>query len=203
MIKILDHPLIKKDLTIIRDKNTKGADFRAALSRIGSMLAFEVTYNIELNSKQINTPMEKTDGYDLKNDIILLPVMRAGLGLMSSFQDIIPEAKIGLIGLKRNEDNFKASEYYYNMPPTKMPFIIILEIMIATGGSTCDTIARLQLEGYKKINVVSVISAPEGLEKINTDFPEVDIVSAAMDRELNEKKYILPGLGDAGDRFCG
>jgi len=133
----------------------------------------------------------------------LLPVMRAGLGLMNTFIEVIPEAKIGLIGLKRNEDSFKATEYYYNMPPANHPLIIILEIMIATGGSTCDTISRLQLEGYSNIKVVSVISAPEGLEKIKTDFPEIDLVSASLDRELNEKRYILPGLGDAGDRFCG
>jgi uracil phosphoribosyltransferase len=203
MLKILDHPLIQKDLAILRNEITNGADFRSSLKRIGSLLAFELTADIKLDFVEIKTPMEKTSGAALQHDVVLLPVMRAGLGLMSAFQDIIPEAKIGLIGLKRNEENFKAVEYYYNMPPAKDPLIIILEIMIATGGSTCDTIARLKLEGYNNIKVASVISAPEGLEKIKTDYPEVDVVSAAMDRELNDKKYILPGLGDAGDRFCG
>lgn len=203
MIKILNHPLIHKDLTILRDENSDVAAFRGSLNRIGKLLAFEITQNIKLNDSEITTPMEKTSGKTLAQDIILLPIMRAGIGLLNAFTEIIPESKIGFIGLKRDETTFKSIEYYFNMPPANNPLLIILEIMIATGGSTCDTISRLQMEGYANINVVSVISAPEGLERIKTEFPEINLVSAALDRELNDKKYILPGLGDAGDRFCG
>lgn len=203
MIKILNHPLIHKDLTILRDENSNVAAFRSSLNRIGKLLAFEITQDLKLNDLEFNTPMEKTIGKTLAQDIILLPVMRAGIGLLNSFSEVIPEAKIGFIGLKRDETTFKTIEYYFNMPPANNPMLIILEIMIATGGSTCDTISRLQLEGYSNISVVSVISAPEGLEKIKTEFPEINLVSASLDRELNEKKYILPGLGDAGDRYCG
>lgn len=203
MIKILNHPLIEKDLTSLRDKNSAGDIFRSSLNRIGKLLVFEATSNIKLKEVEIDTPLEKTKGKVWDNDIIILPVMRAGLGLLSAFTEIIPEAKIGFIGLKRDEISFSTSEYYYSMPPAKNPIVIILEIMIATGGSTCDTISRLQLDGYDNIKVVAVVSAPEGLEKIKTNFPEVDVITACMDRELNDNKYILPGLGDAGDRFCG
>lgn len=203
MIRILNHPLILKDLSILRDEKSDAFTFRASLNRIGKLLAFEITNNLELSNYEFNTPMEKSIGKRLKNEIILLPVLRAGLGLMNTFLEVIPEAKVGLIGMKRNEQDFKATEYYYNMPPAENPIILILEIMIATGGSTCDTISRLQMEGYENIKIASVISAPEGLEKIKTDYPNIELVSAALDRELNNKKYILPGLGDAGDRFCG
>lgn len=203
MIKILNHPLIQKDLTLVRDTNSNVNVFRTALDRIGKLLAFEVTQDLLLRDIEITTPMEKTIGKILDCDIILVPVMRAGMGLLNAFTDIIPEAKIGFIGMKRDEDTFIATEYYFNMPPSNNPILIILEIMVATGGSICDTISRLQLEGYNDINVVSVISAPEGLEKIKTEFPKIPLISASLDRGLNHKKYILPGLGDAGDRYCG
>ncbi|MBX3043392.1 MAG: uracil phosphoribosyltransferase [Candidatus Kapabacteria bacterium] len=204
MIEILNHPLVLKDLTILRDKNSGTEAFRNATYRIGLHLAIAATSNLALKSVQVDTPMETTAGAEIRGKVIIIPVLRAGLGLVSAFQEIFPDSVLGYIGLRRDETTFSAEEYYYSMPEI-LPEdkVIILEIMLATGGSTSSALSKLQLEGAENMTLVSIISAPEGLEKIRTEFPKVSIISAALDRELNDKKYILPGLGDAGDRYSG
>ncbi len=204
MITVLEHPLLLNDLRILRDKNTSTELFRGAVNRISLHLAIAVTEELPIVEVEINTPMEKTIAHKLEEKIILLPIIRAGMGLLEPFQVIIPQSSTGYIGLKRNEFTFEAEEYYYSMPKIdENTTVIILEVMLATGGSVANTINRLLLEGASKIIVAAIISAPEGIEKLLTEFPNVKIYTATLDRELDRNKYILPGLGDAGDRLNG
>jgi uracil phosphoribosyltransferase len=204
MIEILSHPLVQKDLTILRDVNSGTEAFRNATFRIGLHLAIASTANLNIEPVQVRTPMELTTGAEIKGKVVIIPILRAGLGLVSAFQTVYPDSILGYIGLRRNEVTFQAEEYYYSMPKI-MPDdkVIILEIMLATGGSTSSALSKLQLEGISDMTLATIISAPEGIERIRTEFPKVKIITAALDRELNDKKYILPGLGDAGDRFSG
>lgn len=203
-IKKVEHPIIDYNLSILRDKNSTSSDFRRALDTIATVLSIEIFKDLKTKNIEVETPLEITSTKTIDHDIILIPILRAGLGILQPFINIYPHAKVGYIGMSRNENNFEAIEYYFNVPAfdedTK---VILLEVMIATGGSICSSLSRLQLEGVKDLNVVSVISAPEGIERILTEFPKVNLVTAALDRELNSQKYILPGLGDAGDRING
>ncbi len=204
MIKLIEHPIVKHNLAILRNKNTSNNDFRSSASTIANFLAVEAYSELNLKEISVETPMEATTGYAITSDIVVVPVLRAGLSLLSSFTSLLPSAKISFIGLARNEEDFKANEYYFSLPQTSNDTkFIILEMMIATGGSVCSTLSRLQLEGASDFTVCSIISAPEGIENILAEFPETRVITASLDRELNENKYILPGLGDAGDRWCG
>ncbi|MDX9791483.1 MAG: uracil phosphoribosyltransferase [Candidatus Kapabacteria bacterium] len=204
MISVLQHPLVQNYIGVLRDKDSDAETFRKAVKKIAMHLAIESMDNLKLKMTTVKTPLEETKCLKISSNVIIVPVLRAGLGLVSAFQEIYPECKIGYIGLKRNEVTFEAEEYYYSMPKiNSSDKIIILEIMLATGASTSATLNRLQLEGVEDLTVVSIISAPEGVERIRTEFPDVRIITAALDRGLNENNYILPGLGDAGDRFSG
>ncbi len=202
MIKILEHPLVSRDVSIIRDENTKPADFRNAISRIANHLAIEAYYDLKVNEIDVKTPLEITKGVEISNKVILIPILRAGLSLLNSFENLYPEVQIGYSAMKRNEKTFESEEYYYSIPKfNDDTLIIILEVMLATGGSILTLLSKLQLEGATNIKVVAVVSAPEGLERIASLYPNVEIITAVIDRQLNDKKYILPGLGDAGDRI--
>lgn len=201
---LIDHPLIKRDVTILRDVNTDPETFRSALKRVSNVLAVEISKVFAINKILVQTPLEKTDGYKLQQEIILVPVLRAGLGMVSGFLQIIPEAKVGHIGLQRNEETLQPIEYYYKVPKNlESAEVIVLDPMLATGGSASEAINYLKSRGAKKIVFACLVSAPDGVEKISVNHPEVKIFSAALDRELNDKGYILPGLGDAGDRTFG
>lgn len=204
MIQILNHPLVQNDIRILRDENSSTEAFRNATFRIGLHLAIASTDSLSTEIVEVRTPMELTDAVKIKGKVVIIPILRAGLGLVNAFQSVYPDCVIGYIGLRRNEVTFEPEEYYFSMPEISADDkVIILEIMLATGGSTTSALNRLQLEGVSDITIVSIISAPEGIEKIITEFPKARVISATLDRELNEKKYILPGLGDAGDRFSG
>lgn len=204
MVKVLKHPIIEHHLTILRNKNTNNFDFRYSTNVISHFLAIDAFSELPLYQKKIDTPLEKFTGSEILSDIVLVPVLRAGLALLDAFQFMMPSAKISFIGLSRDEKDFSINEYYFSKPDFhEQTKFIILEMMIATGGSVCTAINRLQLEGASDFTVCSVIAAPEGIERIITEFPDVKIITAALDRELNANKYILPGLGDAGDRWCG
>lgn len=204
MITVLDNPIVKHNLAILRDKNTSSADFRACAKRISIFLAYEAFLTMPLTKTIIETPMEKHVAEKVKEPIVFVPVLRAGLALLDGFRSVYPDAATGFIGLKRNEKTFEAEQYYFScpkiLPETKF---YILEMMIATGGSTCDTVSRFAFEGAENITVCSIISAPEGIERLRTEHPTVKIITASLDRELSQNKYILPGLGDAGDRWSG
>jgi uracil phosphoribosyltransferase len=201
---LVEHPLIKRDVTILRDKNTDSETFRAALQRVSNILAAETSKEFSLTKINVETPLEKTEGSKLTNEIILVPVLRAGLGMVNGFLQIIPEAKVGHIGLQRDEETLKPVEYYYKVPKNlAFAEVVMLDPMLATGGSASEALKYLKKRGAKKLVFACVVAAPEGIAKIESEHPDVKIFAAALDRELNNKGYILPGLGDAGDRTFG
>jgi uracil phosphoribosyltransferase len=201
---LIDHPIIKRDVTILRDKDTDSENFRAVLQRVSNILAVELSKEFSLTQTEIETPLEKTKGSKLSSDVILVPVLRAGLGMVNGFLQIIPEAKVGHIGLQRDEETLKPVEYYYKVPKNlESAEVVILDPMLATGGSASEALKYLKKRGASKMAFACIVAAPEGIEKINSEHPDVKIFAAAIDRELNSKGYIVPGLGDAGDRTFG
>jgi uracil phosphoribosyltransferase len=201
---VINNPLVNRDLTILRDKDTKAEQFRNALQRIAYVLAIEMAKKFELEHIEVETPLETTAGYRLKHQIVLVPVLRAGLSLAQPFIDMIPSANVGHIGLERDEETLKPSKYYYKTPnQLNLSKVILLDPMLATGGSASAALTYLKDKGAEDISMASLIAAPEGIERINRDHPDVFILTAHVDRELNEVGYILPGLGDAGDRTFG
>ena len=201
---LVDHPLVKRDITLLRDKETQPEFFRSAVKRLSNILAVEINKDLRLKTVSVETPLEKTKGFKLNQGIILIPVLRAGLSMVSGFLDIIPECKVGHIGLQRNEETLKPVEYYFKTPRLNSNSkIILLDPMLATGGSASEALKYLKKKGGKEIVFACLVAAPEGIKKINKDHPDVIIFGTALDRELNNKGYILPVLGDAGDRTFG
>lgn len=201
---LVDHPLIKKDVTTLRNLLTEPPMFREAVKRISRILAFEITKELKLNTITVETPLEKTEGYKLAEEIVLIPVLRAGLGMVSGFYDVIPDVKVGHIGLQRDEATLMPIEYYYKTPKNiHTAKIILLDPMLATGGSAVGALNYLKQRGAKDITFACLVAAPEGIKKVEEHYPDVPIFCASLDRELNQNGYILPGLGDAGDRTFG
>jgi len=201
---LVEHPLIKRDMTILRNSATDAELFRSALRRISKILAIEICRTLKLNETEVITPLERTTGYTLAEQVVITPVLRAGLGMVNGFLEVIPDSKVGHIGLKRDEDTLRPIYYYYKTPAElEDAKIIVLDPMLATGGSAAEALNYLKDSGGKDIVLACIVAAPEGIEKIRTAHPDVKIYSAALDRELNSKGYILPGLGDAGDRIFG
>lgn len=201
---LLDHPLIKKDVTVLRDVNTQSEAFRYAVRRISSLLAVEIGKNLKIKKLKVRTPLELTDGYELAQQVVLVPVLRAGLGMVGGFLDIIPDAKVGHIGLQRDEETLKPKQYYYKTPKNlRLSSVILLDPMLATGGSSSQAITNLKKRGSKECMFACIVASPEGLYRMKKDHPDVKIFGAALDRGLNERGYIIPGLGDAGDRTFG
>jgi uracil phosphoribosyltransferase len=203
-LTIIDHPLIKRDLSILRDKNTSNHLFRTTLRRIASVMAFQVTHDLPTKVRPVHTPLEKTKGYSLAQDIIIVPVLRAGLGLVEGFLDFLPEARVGHVGLYRNEETLEPVDYYSKFPRNLgNSLVLLLDPMLATGGSGAAAITFLKNKGAKRIRFVTLLAAPEGVRKIVKAHPDVQIFTTVLDRQLNAHGYILPGLGDAGDRIFG
>ena len=201
---LIEHPIIKRDVTILRDINTDTETFRAALQRVSNILAVELSKEFKLTDTEVETPLEKTQGAKLTHDVILVPVLRAGLGMVNGFLQIIPEAKVGHIGLQRDGETLKPIEYYYKVPKhLETAEVVMLDPMLATGGSASEALKYLKKRGATKLVFACLVAAPEGIAKIKSEHPDVKIFASALDRELNSKGYILPGLGDAGDRTFG
>ena len=204
MLTVLNHSLIKHKLSIMRDKETSTYIFKQNLDEIAKLMAYEVTKDIPVKEKIIETPICQTVGYEIDQPIVLVPILRAGIGLVDGFRDIIPTAKIGHIGMYRNEETLEPVEYYARFPKC-MPqsIVIVTDPMLATGGSASAAITNIKKRGAKKILLVCLVGVPEGVERIERDHPDVDITLAVLDERLNERGYIVPGLGDAGDRLFG
>jgi len=201
---IISHPLIQRDLSTLRDKKTSNHLFRSTLRRIAAVMAFEVTRDLKLKNVIVQTPLEKTKGYKLAEDIVIVPVLRAGLGLIDGFLDCLPEAKVGHVGIYRNEKTLEPVDYYSKFPKSlSRSLVLLLDPMLATGGSGAAAITFLKRKGAKRIRFVSLLAAPEGVRKVTRAHPDVKVFSAVLDRKLNAHGYILPGLGDAGDRIFG
>lgn len=202
---VLDHPLIQHKVSILRDKNTGTNEFRHLVQEIALLEAYEALRDLQLEEYALETPMESTTGYRLTGKkLCIVPVLRAGLGMVDSFLDIVPTAKVGHVGLYRDPDSHLPVQYYLKLPQdVANRDVFVLDPMLATGGSMVAAIDFLKKAGCKKITAVCIIGAPEGVKTVQESHPEVDIIMAALDRELNENAYILPGLGDAGDRLFG
>ncbi|HEX9005957.1 MAG TPA: uracil phosphoribosyltransferase [Bacteroidota bacterium] len=201
---LINHPLIKRDLTVLRDRNTSNHLFRATLRRIATVMAFEVTRDLRLKRRRVHTPLEETTGFALKDSIVIVPILRAGLGLVDGFLDFLPEARVGHVGLYRNEKTLQPVDYYSKFPSSlDHSIVLLLDPMLATGGSGAAAITFLKNKGARNIRFVTLLAAPQGVKKVHALHPDVRIFSTVLDRTLNKVGYILPGLGDAGDRFFG
>lgn len=202
---VLNHPLITHKLGILRDIHTGTKEFRELITEISTLLCYEATKDAKLEKTIIETPLEKMEIGKLNEDnYAIVPILRAGMGMLDGIINVIPNAKVGHIGLYRDEETFQPIEYYFKMPENvSQREVLIIDPMLATGGSASATISRLKEEGVKKIKLLCVVAAPEGINLIEKDHPDVQIYCATVDRTLNESAYILPGLGDAGDRVYG
>lgn len=202
-VTIVDHPLIKQKLTKMRAIDTSSRDFRECLDEIAMLMTYEVARDLPLKEVDVTTPVAKTVGYEIAGDIFVVPILRAGLGLFSGVLKMIPDARVGFIGLYRDEETLKPIEYYCKLPHNKDGITIVVDPMLATGGSAVAAIEMLKERGLKNIRFMCLVAAPEGVEVLNEAHPDVPIYTAALDEKLNEIGYIVPGLGDAGDRVFG
>ncbi len=204
-VHVLDHPLIQHKLTHIRDKNTGTKDFRELVNEIAMLMAFEITRNLPLQETTIETPVQEAKANVLAGKKIgLIPILRAGLGMVDGMVRLIPAAKVGHVGLYRDPETLEPVEYYIKLPSDiSERELIVLDPMLATGGSAADAIHSLKKRGAKQIRLVCIVAAPEGVERIKKEHPDVDIYLAALDEGLDDKAYIVPGLGDAGNRLFG
>jgi uracil phosphoribosyltransferase len=202
---VLDHPLLHHKLSLIRDRKTPGSLFRALIEEAGLLLAVEATRHLPTESVVVETPLERTGTQRLKSlDPVLVPVLRAGLGFLPAFLQLMPTAKVGHLGLYRDHDSLVPVPYYRNFPPLlEARPVFILDPMLATGGSASEAVRQLKAAGGVNLVLVSLLAAPEGLARLQGDHPDLHLVIGAVDRQLNERGYILPGLGDAGDRLFG
>lgn len=202
---VLNHPLITHKLSILRDKKTGTKKFRELISEISVLLCYEALKDAKLDDVIVETPLEKYKTQSLNEDkYAFVPILRAGMSMVEGIINVIPNAKIGHIGLYRNEETLEPVEYYYKMPKNiDKREVLVLDPMLATGGSAIATINRLKKDGVKKIKFLCIIAAPEGLENLKKAHKDVQIYCASRDRQLNDIGYILPGLGDAGDRVYG
>ncbi len=201
----LKHPLITHKLAILRDKKTGTKEFREIVKEIAMFLCYEAMKDAELEKVKVKTPIQEMETGKLNEDkYAFVPILRAGMGMLDGVINVIPNAKIGHIGMYRDEDTYIPVNYFFKVPrDIEKREVIILDPMLATGGSAVDAIALLKSKGVKKIKFLCILAAPEGLKKVEKEFPDVQIYCASIDEYLNENKYIVPGLGDAGDRIFG
>ncbi len=204
-VHILDHPLIRHKLAIIRNKNTDTKNFREIIGEIATLMAYESFKDVPTQEIEVETPLETVMQTVVKeNSIAIIPILRAGLGMVDGILSLFPAAKVGHIGLYRDETTLEPNEYYCKLPVgIDEKVVMVVDPMLATGGSACDAIKMLKKRGCKNIKLMSIIAAPEGVTKVAETYPDVEIFVSTLDRCLNENGYILPGLGDAGDRIFG
>ena len=203
-INIIDHSLVKHSLSLLRNKTTKIEMFRRHTATVSQIIIVEVLKNISTKKISVDTPLGTAMGHKVQEKIVIVPVLRAGLSMLFPTRDFLPWASVGFIGLERDEDTAIAREYYQKLPQNiKNKYVLILDPMLATGGSLVDTIAAVKLKKPKNISAVCIVGAPEGVERLKDEHPDVDLYIAAIDSHLDENKFIIPGLGDFGDRYFG
>ena len=204
-LTVLDHPLIHHKLTILRSRETKTKKFRELVNEIAMLMAYEVTKDLPTEPAEVDTPLEHTIGSRIRGKkLALVPILRAGLGMVDGILDLIPSARVGHVGLYRDHDSLKPVSYYLKAPPAQDERdFFLLDPMLATGGSASAATTQLKEQGVVRCRLLSLVAAPEGVQRMLDDHPDVPVFVAGLDRELNEKGYILPGLGDAGDRIFG
>ena len=203
-VQVMDHPLIQHKVTLMRKKETGSKDFRNLLEEITMLMGYEITRDLPLEDVEIETPVAKMIGKQISGKKLgIVPVLRAGLGMVQGMLNLIPTAKVGHIGLYRDPQTLEPVEYYCKLPDVEDRDFIIVDPMLATGGSAVAAIDMMKARGVKNIKFMCLVAAPEGVEVVNNAHPDVPIFTASLDRQLNDHKYILPGLGDAGDRIFG
>ncbi len=204
MIHVINHPLILAEISKLRDRSCPSAEFRQRIRRIAALMVPEVTATLPTHPVSVETPLELTGGAEIQRPVVLAPILRAGIGFLDGFSDLMPEASVAHIGLARNEETLQPEPYYFKVPPNLAEAeVIVLDPMLATGGSATEAIKRLKEAGATHVRFACLVAAPEGVEHLESAFPGLPLFAAALDRCLNEKGYILPGLGDAGDRIFG
>ena len=203
-LHIVNHPLVQHKLSIMRDKETSTMKFRELLQEIAMLMGYEITRDFPLTYEDIETPLMPMKAPKIAGKkVVIVPILRAGLGMVDGLMKLMPSARIGHIGLYRDEETCLPVFYYYKMPENKDRLVILADPMLATGGSACDAISRLKKDGFKHIRMMALVASPKGVQAVSDAHPDVDIYLASIDEGLNEHNYILPGLGDAGDRIFG
>lgn len=204
MLEVLNHPLITHKLTQMRKTKTGTKDFRENLDEIAELMAYEVCRDLPIQPVEIETPVAPCVGYELSKEVIIVPILRAGIGLLDGIRRLVPTAKVGFIGLYRDEETLEPHEYFAKFPKgLEDAVVMVVDPMLATGGSAVAALDAIKARGAKNIKLVCLVGVPEGVKAVQTAHPDVDIYLAAMDDHLNERGYIVPGLGDAGDRIFG
>lgn len=203
-LHIVNHPLVLHKLSIMRNKETSTMKFRELLQEISMLMGYEITRDFPLTYEDIETPLMPMKAPKIAGKkVVIVPILRAGLGMVDGLMKLMPSARIGHIGLYRDEETCLPQFYYYKMPSGKDRTVILTDPMLATGGSACDAILRLKKDGYTNIKMMCLVASPQGVDAVQTQHPDVDIYLASLDEDLNDKNYIIPGLGDAGDRIFG
>ncbi|MGB0650470.1 MAG: uracil phosphoribosyltransferase [Rhodothermales bacterium] len=203
-VHVIEHPILQRDLTILRRADTPFGVFRSTLSDVSSILAYEALRSIRMREVGIDTPLEPTLGHEVDEYVIVVPILRAGLGMVDGFVRFLPEVRVGHLGMYRDENTHEPVDYYTSIPPgIEMARVFVVDPMLATGGSAAGAIDQLKRLGAQSIVLVTLVSAPEGIAFVHNAHPDVPLVTAVVDRELDENAYIRPGLGDAGDRIFG
>lgn len=203
-LHIIDHPLVQHKLSIMRRKETSTTEFRTLLREIAMFMGYEVTRDFPIEYEEIETPLMKMNAPKIAGKkVVIAPILRAGLGMVDGLLSLIPAARVGHIGMYRDEETCQPVFYYYKMPAEKDRLVIVTDPMLATGGSAIDAIRRLKEDGYTSIRLMCLVASPQGVKAVSEAYPDVEIFLAALDEGLNDKNYILPGLGDAGDRIFG
>ncbi len=203
-LHVMNHPLIQHKITMLRDEATAVKDFRELANEIGLLMGYEATKDLELEDVEVKTPITTTVGKRIGKQVAIVPILRAGLGMVEAIMSLIPAAKVGHVGLYRDPETHEPVEYYCKLPTDiEQRQVLVVDPMLATGGSAIAAIDFIKKRGAKKIKLVNIIAAPEGVEAVQKAHPDVDIYVGALDEKLNENCYIVPGLGDAGDRLFG
>jgi len=204
-LRVISHPLVQTKMNLVRDKDTPNKKFRELVGELSGLMFYELTGSFETADQSVETPLGEAQGKKLMQDILLVPIMRAGLGMVDPILQLVPNAKVGHVGLYRNEDTLEPVEYYLKLPQDLQdPGINVLDPMLATGGTATAAISQIKNRGFtENIRFLCLVAAPEGIEKVHENHPEVSIYTASIDEGLDDKGFILPGLGDAGDRLFG
>ena len=203
-VTLINHPLVQHNLTRLRDKRTAPQEFRRVMSEVAALIIYEATRSFAVKSISVTTPLTRTRGSALQREVILVPVLRAGLGMLDSILQLIPHARVGFIGLKREEKSLRALFYHKSLPRDLSRFeVILIDPMLATGGSAVSAMELLTELGAKHVRLVNLVASPEGIRQVHSFYPKLPIFTAAIDKKLNSNGFIVPGLGDAGDRLFG
>lgn len=203
-LHVVDHPLLKRDLTVLRDRSTPHGVFRRTLSDASAILAYEAMRDLALDEVDIETPLETTAGHRIRDHVVVVPVLRAGLGMVDGFVRFVPEARVGHLGMYRDEETLRPVDYYLSLPAeVRGGICYVVDPMLATGGSAASAINHLKRRGAGRVRFVCLVATPEGVRRLEELHPDVEIYTAALDRTLNDEAFIVPGLGDAGDRSFG